>query len=426
MEYSGSTPEVLTTEESCRELARYLKDILRDAGRARLDTGRLSEPCRELGEALRDFQRLAEELAAYAAQLSKGNLAVDFPKDDSCLYGGLHDLHANLKHLAWQAGQVAKGDYSQHVSFLGGFSDAFNTMTSQLKVREAQLKAEIQRAQHRAGIIDSYIEMLVDLLSQRDEWLLVVDAQTREIVHCNKRSADGAGDGAHCASCRHRLPIQSRLPEWDGSEQYKVWEAEEDRGACYRVVSFPIEWKGRPSCVHIVVDITEEKMNARHLNNQDYHDIDTGVHNRLFLDEFVGRVLREHLDITICYLDLEGVEEINNAYGRKAGDTYIQNFVDAVRKHFRSSDTFARIRDDKFCLVLSGCVKHLIERKMNEIAMTFQRDEERVFKHRCSFEFNIIEVDGETNTLTLDELLSKAEVSVRIAKRQRRGMEFDF
>lgn len=415
-------PDVLSTEESCREMARYLDGILRDAGQARLDIARLSEPCRELGEALRDFQSLAVDLASYCAQLSKGNLAVDFPKSDSCLYSGLQNLHANLKHLAWQAGQVAKGDYSQQVSYLGAFSDAFNTMTSQLKVREAQLKAEIQLAQNRAEIIESYTEMMVELLSQRDEWLLVVDTRTQEILHCNKQPADGS----RCSSCQHRLPLQPKLLEWDQSERYKVWEAEESDGTFYRVVSFPIEWKGRQACVHIVMDVTKEKMNARHLNNKDYHDIDTGVRNRRFLDEFVGRVLREHLDFTICYLDLEGVEEINQSHGRKAGDAYIQNFVDAVRKHFRSSDTFARVRDDKFCLMLSGKVKHIVERKMGDIAVAFQRDEERLFKHRCNFNFGIVEVDGETNTLTLDELLDRAEAPIRIAKRQRRKMEFDF
>lgn len=415
-------PDILSTEESCREMVRYLSGILQDAGQARLDVSRLSEPCRELGEALRDFQSLAADLTSYSAQLSKGDLAVDFPRSDSCLYSGLQNLHANLKHLAWQAGQVAKGDYSQHVSYLGAFSDAFNTMTSQLKVREAQLKAEIQRAQHRAEIIDGYTELLVDLLSQRDEWLLVVDTKNQEILHCNKRPEDSS----RCDNCRHRLPIQSKLLEWDRSERYKIWEAEESDGTCYRVVSFPIEWKERHACVHIVVDVTKEKMNARHLNNKDYHDIDTGVRNRRFLDEFVGRVLREHLDFTLCYLDLEGVEEINTLHGRKAGDTYIQNFVDAVRKHFRSSDTFARVRDDKFCLLLSGKVKHLVERKMSDIAVAFQRDEDRLFKHRCNFNFGIVEVDGETNTLTLDELLYRAEAPIRRAKRQRRQMEFDF
>ena len=419
----ASLPE--QSGESCRQLTRYLNAILHDPEQARLDMDRLSGSCRELGEALRDLQALAQDLTYYSTQLSKGNLSIDFPRSGSSLYSGLKNLHANLKHITWQAGQVSKGDYSQRVSFLGEFSEAFNTMTEQLKVREAQLKAEIQRAERRAEIIDSYTEMLVDLLSQRNEWMLVVDMETRRIVHCNKCPGDGGEEGAHCESCRHRLPIQSKLREWDCPERYKVWE-EESGSVCCRVVSFPIEWKGRHSCVHIVMDITNEKMNARHLNNQDYHDVDTGVRNRLCLDEFMGRVLQERVDFTLCYLDLEGVEEINTSCGRKAGDTYIQNFVDAVRKHFRGSDTFARVRDDKFCLVLSGNVKHLIERKMGEIAAAFQRDEEKIFKHRCSFKFSIIEVEGETNTMTLQELLDRAEVPIRIEKRQRRKMDFDF
>lgn len=36
--------QVLTVEESCGRLSQYLRDILRDAERARLDVDRLSEP----------------------------------------------------------------------------------------------------------------------------------------------------------------------------------------------------------------------------------------------------------------------------------------------------------------------------------------------------------------------------------------------
>ena len=48
-------------------------------------------------------------------------------------------------HLTWQAKQVAKGDYSQSVSYLGEFSEAFNTMTKQLKEREEELEEEAYR-----------------------------------------------------------------------------------------------------------------------------------------------------------------------------------------------------------------------------------------------------------------------------------------
>ncbi len=420
----------LGVEESCRRLSGYLESILDNAGEAGLDVECLAPPCRELGEALRGFQALAEELVAYSTQLSKGDLSREFPESGSCLYSGLKNLHTNLKHLTWQAKQVTKGDYAQQVSHLGEFSEAFNVMTRQLKEREAQLKQEVQRAERRAEIIESYTEMLMELLSQRDEWMLVVDRETREVVHCNKRTKGGEEGDSYCDSCQHRLPIRPKLLEWDDSERYRVWELEEeDRGGCYRIISFPVEWKERPSWVHIVMDVTAEKMNARHLSDEIYQDNDTGIRNRLFLDEFMGQVLRERQNITMCYLDLEGVAEINTAYGREVGDAYIQNFVEIVRKNFRSGDTFARIQDDKFCLMLTGNVKHLIERKMDDILTTFQRNDERVFCHECNFKYSIVEVEGESNMFTLDKLLQQAEEIVQKKKRKHRrkysSLDFD-
>ena len=139
----------LGVEESCRRLSGYLESILDNAGEASLDVECLAPPCRELGEALRGFQALAEELVSYSTQLSKGDLSREFPESGSCLYSGLKNLHTNLKHLTWQAKQVTKGDYSQHVSHLGEFSEAFNTMTQQLLERETQ---QIGRASCRERV----------------------------------------------------------------------------------------------------------------------------------------------------------------------------------------------------------------------------------------------------------------------------------
>ena len=418
----GTAP--LAVEESCERLTRYLECILRDAEQTRLDVDALSEPCRELGRAMLSFHNQAAELNAYSAELSKGNLSADIPESESCLYSGLKELHANLERLARQAGQVTRGDYSQRVSGLGELSQAFNVMTDRLKEREDQLREQVLRAQRRAEIIESYTEMLVELLDQRDEWLLVVDRETREIIHCNKKPQDDEADGSFCDTCRHRLSIRTQILEADIAERYKIWEIEGEENVCYRVISFPIEWKERPSCVHIVMDVTAEKMNARHLTDKIYHDIETGVRSRKFLDEFMGRALRERQNMTMCYLNLEGVGEINAAHGQKVGDAYIQNFVEIVRKHFRSGDTFARVQDDKFCLVLTGNVKHLIERKMEEILTVFQRDDDRIFGHRCNFQYSVVEIEGEENQLSLDELLKKAEALIR-QKRKRDPFEFD-
>ncbi|MGL6195173.1 MAG: sensor domain-containing diguanylate cyclase [Thermoguttaceae bacterium] len=45
----------------------------------------------------------------------------------------LKSLQANLRHMAWQVQQVASGDFSQRVDFMGDFSTAFNGMVLQLE-----------------------------------------------------------------------------------------------------------------------------------------------------------------------------------------------------------------------------------------------------------------------------------------------------
>lgn len=51
-------------------------------------------------------------------------------------------LRSNLKHLTWKTQQIANGDLTQKVDFMGDFSESFNKMTYQLK--EAFDKIEIQ------------------------------------------------------------------------------------------------------------------------------------------------------------------------------------------------------------------------------------------------------------------------------------------
>ena len=68
--------------------------------------------------------------------------------------------------------------------------------------------------------------------------------------------------------------------------------------------------------------------------------------------------------------------------------------------------------------MLTGNVKHLIERKMDEILTAFQRDDDRIFGHRCNFQYSIVEIEGEENQLSLDELLKKAEALTAVQRRK--------
>lgn len=132
-------------EKNCEILFEYLRDIIYDSENAKLDLEQLDEPFLKLGMGLQYLDKAVKEMKHYSAELSQGNLSIEAPGRDNFLCENLKNIHANLNHLTWQAKQVAKGDYSQSVSYLGEFSEAFNTMTKQLKEREEELEEEAYR-----------------------------------------------------------------------------------------------------------------------------------------------------------------------------------------------------------------------------------------------------------------------------------------
>lgn len=73
--------------------------------------------------------------------LAKGELSYDI-QAKGALAGALKTLQANLRHLTWQTQQVARGDFTQRVEFMGEFSAAFNEMITQLDTMAQELQIQ--------------------------------------------------------------------------------------------------------------------------------------------------------------------------------------------------------------------------------------------------------------------------------------------
>ncbi len=100
----------------------YLRDLLYTIPKVKtLDIECLDEPFQKLGLGLHYLEMAVKEMKACSAALSKGDLSSFKPARENFLCENLKNIHANLNHLTWQAKQVAKGDYSQTVSYLGNF-----------------------------------------------------------------------------------------------------------------------------------------------------------------------------------------------------------------------------------------------------------------------------------------------------------------
>lgn len=402
---------------NCELLFEYLKSILYDQETKPLDIDKLEDPYKKLGKGLLFLQTAVEEMMEYSSDLSKGNLSGFCPSRDNFLCTNLKNLHANLNHLTWQAKQVASGDYSQHVSYLGEFSDAFNTMTEQLKERECQLKEEAEKYKRHAEVIDAYNDLLIDMTRRRNEWMLVIDADTKKILFCNKSPVMTISP-EFCDNCPSKLPLQDQIFEWSEDTHNNIWETCTDDGRCYRITTYPIEWRGHYSYVHVISDITAEHEKNMNLASHAYHDAGTGIYNRLYFDQYIDELFEKKQKAILCYIDLDDLKIVNDNFGHLEGDAYLADFVVMIQKHIRSADVFARFGGDEFIILFPDCPKKLVEERMALALDQFIHS--NIKPYPVSFSYGIVEIDP-NKTLSINDIIRSADTAMYARKRKKKG-----
>lgn len=75
---------------------------------------------------------------SFALAISTGDLSRTL-KAKGVMAGSFKAVQGSLRHLTWQTGMIANGDFSQRVDFMGEFSDAFNSMVRRLSDAHDQI-----------------------------------------------------------------------------------------------------------------------------------------------------------------------------------------------------------------------------------------------------------------------------------------------
>ena len=170
----------------------YLRDVIYKPAEAQLDMEKLPENFREFAQGLQYFTQCVMEAKELALSLSKGDLTDMLPSRGNEIAAPLKSLHASLKHLTWQAQQIAKGDYQQRVSFMGDFASAFNSMAGQLEERrkiDLQEKSELQQY---LNMILSHSPTVIIVFDTKDKAVLASDSYYGV---CNTPSDEVQGKG---------------------------------------------------------------------------------------------------------------------------------------------------------------------------------------------------------------------------------------
>jgi diguanylate cyclase (GGDEF)-like protein/PAS domain S-box-containing protein len=173
-----------------------------------------------------------------------------------------------------------------------------------------------------------------------------------------------------------------------------------------------------------VRDISERKKAEETIRHLAYHDVLTGLPNRVLFEERLRLALaqarRSRTKVAVMFLDLDRFKLVNDTVGHTGGDQLLQEVAGEFSETIREGDTVARVGGDEFTFLLPG-----IERAEDATAAA-ERILQRVRKPRtvAGQEFRVTTSIGITvfprDGGTADILMRNADTAMYRAKERGR------
>ncbi len=376
------------------------------------------EDLAELQEAIKHFKNNINEANAFARELTRGNLDVESPNRHNYFVGNLKELHANLRHLTWQANQVANGDYSQSVNFLGDFSNSFNRMIRQLSERESKL-------QEQSEILSETVDLLKSIMDGLSDWIVVTSVESNEYIYINKTARKQLFN-SECENkhgCGESCALKQALRNFNRNQDYKM----EFEHYCLHTQSFfcskahMIQWNGKLAYVHFITNITDERKYYDTMARKVYLDELTEVYNRRYCVEKLKELIETRTSFSMCLLDLDGLKYANDVFGHTAGDMYLKAVACEIKKHFRDNDIIARIGGDEMVVVSADLLENEMEARAELINENLSNQS---VDYPMSASHGTIHV-RENNELTLEQLFEEVDAKMYKNKKLRKKERLD-
>lgn len=129
----------------------------------------------------------------------------------------------------------------------------------------------------------------------------------------------------------------------------------------------------------IIVDITTSKLQFLQIQYLSNHDQLTGLHNRLYYDAAKKMFdSPKFLPLSICFVDINGLKLINDAFGYDIGDQIIQTTATTLKAKIKPNEVIARIGGDEFSLLMPNTDAQACEKRMQTLKDVFSARNEKV------------------------------------------------
>jgi len=153
-----------------------------------------------------------------------------------------------------------------------------------------------------------------------------------------------------------------------------------------------------------------------------FHDALTNLPNkRFFLESGVlslARHIRYKSHGALYYINIDQFKNINDSYGKDAGDKLLKDFALKLKNNSRDSDLIARLQDDEFCVMVPEVENseqaRLYAEKIQEIAQSAYRFSAENLNTSASI--GVIYFPAEQVNNDVEELLKKGKQAMQQAK----------
>jgi len=187
------------------------------------------------------------------------------------------------------------------------------------------------------------------------------------------------------------------------------------------IVSQQRVWQDRNNKELIIKEITHDiklqKISNKKLSNIAQKDDLTKLLNRLGLDNRLNNLIKFQKEFILMFLDLDNFKYVNDHYGHHYGDILLCEVSKRLKESIDSDSILARYGGDEFIIILfdvditgSELIAKRIIKRIREIYIIEYE------KINIGVSIGIIKVE-DTNILTKDKLIDKADEAMYISKR---------
>ncbi|MBL8954053.1 MAG: GGDEF domain-containing protein [Myxococcaceae bacterium] len=151
------------------------------------------------------------------------------------------------------------------------------------------------------------------------------------------------------------------------------------------------------------------------------HDWLTNALSRPFLEERLTALCaqrqRSLAPVALVMFDIDRFKNINDSYGRQAGDEVLEMLVSGIKAEIRASDFIGRYGGDEFLLVLDECEGHSALALLDRLRARFSSKPMTVGDNqlKVSFAAGIVSVNP-GDSMVMKELLRNAERALENSK----------